>query len=188
MTTAQVARFVAILSLLCWAGALVSIAAIALRNRMVWARSLVDALTPSALWLGFVVATVTTVGSLYFSEIAHFVPCELCWYQRICIYPIAATLLVAAVRRDHDVWRYVAIPAVIGLVIAAYHTQLQAFPDQATFCPTDVPCTLRYVWEFGFVSLPFMALAAFVFVLAMVRIAALSPKEPTDEPAAYPTA
>jgi len=84
------------------------------------------------------------------------------------------------------VWRYVVIPAGVGLAISIYHTQLQAFPDQASFCPIDVPCTIRYVWEFGFVSLPFMAAAAFVFTLVMVRIAALSPKEPTDGHTANP--
>ncbi len=177
VSTAQVARFVAVLSLLCWAGAAAALAATLLRRRARWASQAVDALAPAALWLGCLVATVTTVGSLYFSEVAHYEPCELCWYQRICIYPLSATLAVAAIRRDRNVWRYVAIPAGVGLVIAAYHTQLQAFPEQSTFCPTDVPCTIRYVWEFGFVSLPFMALAAFSFVLVMVRIAALAPKE-----------
>jgi disulfide bond formation protein DsbB len=176
VTTSQVSRFVAILSLLCWVGTASALALVTLRRRSARAAQLLDALAGSALWLGFVVATVCTVGSLYFSEVAHFEPCELCWYQRICMYPLAATLLVAAIRRDHGVWRYAVVPAAVGLVIAAYHTQLQAFPAQTSFCPTAVPCTIRYVWELGFVSLPFMALAGFAFVLTMVCIAALEPR------------
>jgi hypothetical protein len=62
-------------------------------------------------------------------------------------------------------------PALIGAAIATYHTQLQAFPDQRTFCGSTNPCTTRYVWEFGFVFLPFMALAAFGFILTMTLIA-----------------
>jgi disulfide bond formation protein DsbB len=176
VTALQVARFVAILSLLCWAGTAAAVVMLALRRRSARAAQLLDALAGSALWLGFVVAAVCTAGSLYFSEVAHFEPCELCWYQRICMYPLAATLLIAAIRRDRGIWRYVVVPAAVGLAIAAYHTQLQAFPDQSSFCPTAVPCTIRYVWEFGFVSLPFMALAGFAFVLVMARIAALEPR------------
>jgi hypothetical protein len=59
----------------------------------------------------------------------------------------------------------------VGATIALYHTQLQAFPSQRSFCSTINPCTTRYVWEFGFVSLPFEALACFCFVTAMVLVA-----------------
>ena len=173
VTTAQIARFVAVLSLVCWLATASGIVLLALRRRVEGAGRLLASLQPVALWLGFVVAAACTAGSLYFSEVAGFVPCDLCWFQRICMYPLTATLLVAAVRRDGAVWRYAMVPAGVGLVIAAYHTQLQAFPDQATFCPTSVPCTIRYVWEFGFVSLPFMALAGFAAVLTALRIAAL---------------
>ena len=57
------------------------------------------------LWAAFVVAAVATGGSLFFSEIAHFVPCELCWYQRICMYPLSILTLLAAVHGDHRVSR-----------------------------------------------------------------------------------
>ena len=61
----------------------------------------------------------------------------------------------------------------VGAALAVYHTQLQAFPSQhSTFCTTTEPCTVRYVWEFGFVSLPFMALSAFAFVITMTVLAA----------------
>lgn len=128
----------------------------------------------AALWLGWLVAIVTTLGSLYFSLVAHYKPCELCWYQRICTFPLAAILLVGALRRDRRVWWYAGPPAAIGVVIAAYHTQLQAFPEQKSFCDLANPCTNRYVWEFGFVSLPLMNLIALSFIIVMLVFSALS--------------
>ena len=80
-------------------------------------------------------------------------------------------MLVAALRRDRKVWTYVVPVPVIGAGIAIYHVQLQAFPKQQTFCSTLMPCTTRYVWEFGFVSLPFMSLAASCFIITMVLVA-----------------
>jgi len=69
------------------------------------------------------------------------------------------------------VWTYVIPPAVIGMGFAIYHTQLQAFPAQhGPFCKTNDPCTVRYVWEFGFVSIPFMALAAFALIITLMLV------------------
>jgi len=171
VTTAQFSVFFAVLSLACWAGT-ISALVIAVGRRSSPALALAfENVAGAALWLAWLVATVTTLGSLYFSLIAHFQPCELCWYQRICMYPLSAVLLVAAVRRERGIWMYVLPQAVVGAVIAVYHTQLQAFPKQVTFCSSFNPCTTRYVWEFGFVSLPFMALTAFCFVIVMIFFA-----------------
>ncbi|HEY4376196.1 MAG TPA: disulfide bond formation protein B [Acidimicrobiales bacterium] len=180
MTTSTLSPFFALLSLACWAatGAIVVVSLLARFRPASAATTWLASVGDLALWFAWVVAAVTTAGSLYYSEVAHFLPCELCWYQRICVYPLSAVLLVAALRRDRDVWRYVAIPAVVGAGIAAYHTQLQAYPSQHTFCSTVNPCTTRYVWEYGFVSLPFMALAAFGFILSMVLVARWTANHP----------
>jgi hypothetical protein len=126
-----------------------------------------------AVPLAWVVATVTTLGSLYYSEIADFVPCKLCWYQRICMYPLVIILGVAAIRRDRGVRFYVLPLAAIGAVVSIYHSWIQAYPPVGgtSFCTLDAPCTERYVWEFGFVSLPLMALSAFAFVITMMVLA-----------------
>jgi len=183
--TETMSTFFAMLGLGCWA-AVVVVAAAAVIGRLrpggVAAR-LVDGVRGAALWLAWLVSLVTTLGSLYYSDVAHYVPCELCWYQRICIYPFSVILLVAAVRRDRTVWRYVLPVSVIGMVIAAYHTQLQAYPDQRSFCSVLNPCTIRYVWEFGFVSLPFLALAALSFVALMMLLVRATPS-PAVAPAA----
>jgi len=172
-TTETLSVFFALLSLLCVAATLgVVVLVLVRRSRPDSAVAyFVDDLGRMSLWLAWLVATVATLGSLYMSEIADFVPCELCWFQRICMYPLVLVLGVATWRRDRHVWVYVLPQAVVGAGIAIYHTQLQAFPEQATFCTTETPCTTRYVWEFHFVSLPFMALSAFAFIITMVLLA-----------------
>src|SRR5450432_829001 len=98
------------------------------------------------------------------------------------MYPLSIVLLVAALRRDRHIAWYVVPVATIGALFAAYQTQLQAFPHQhSSFCTLSEPCSVRYVWEFGFVSLPFMALSAFVFVITMTIIAARSEPDLMEE-------
>lgn len=178
MSTANFSVFFACLSLACWAatGVVVIAASVSWRRPESAVAGLVDDVREVSLWLAWLVALVTTLGSLYFSEVAHFTPCKLCWYQRIAMYPLAILLLIAALRRDHKVAWYVVPLAGAGALFAIYHTQLQAFPHQhSSFCSLTEPCTIRYVWEFGFVSLPFMALSAFAFILTMVALAATRP-------------
>ena len=184
--TETMTTFFAMLGLACWAGVVViAVAAVLAR----WKPSgplvaFVDGVRNAGLWLAWLVSTVTMLGSLYYSDVKHYVPCELCWYQRICVYPLSVVLLIAAIRRDRSIWRYALPVAAIGMVIAAYHTQLQAFPDQQSFCSVLNPCTIRYVWEFGFVSLPFMALAALTFVALMMVL--VRPSTRTPDPANPP--
>ncbi len=179
MNVATMARFFAVLALLCFA-AVAIVAVVALVRRARPERDRLGALRADvgrvAIVLAWLVATTAMLGSLYLSEIADFVPCPLCWYQRICMYPLALILGIAAIRRDRDV-RVYAIPlASVGAVIAVYHSWIQAYPPSSgsAFCTLEAPCTERYIWEFGFVSIPLMALAGFLFVITMLLIAAPS--------------
>ena len=116
------------------------------------------------------ITSTATLGSLYFSEVAHFVPCTLCWYQRIAMYPLAVLTGMAAVRKN-DLSVYVRVIASIGLVISAYHWLLERFPSiDAGVCSAAVPCELVWFEKFGFVTLPFMAFAAFAAVLAVTTV------------------
>jgi disulfide bond formation protein DsbB len=129
------------------------------------------ALAGSELWFGFVVAATAMLGSLYLSEIAHLVPCVFCWYQRIAMYPIAIILLIAAVRRDHGIRIYAGVLAAIGAAIAAYHRLLQIFPElDSGTCGTGVPCTAAWFEIFGFITIPYMALSAFLLILALLWV------------------
>ena len=80
-------------------------------------------------------------------------------------------LLVGALRHDKKVWTYILAPAFIGTAFAIYHTQLQAFPEQTgRLCTGDELCKVRYIYEFHFVSIPFMALSAFTFIIVMMFV------------------
>jgi disulfide bond formation protein DsbB len=130
-----------------------------------------EAIAPNALAMGWIVAFLATAGSLYFSEVAHFEPCTLCWYQRIAMYPLVVILGIAVARRDTAGALYAAGLAGIGAVIAAYHVALEWFPalDSGT-CDPDNPCTLVWFRVFGFVSLPTLALAAFLLILTFCLV------------------
>jgi len=118
--------------------------------------------------LMFAVAAAAMASSLYYSEVANFTPCELCWFQRIAMYPLAVLLLVSIVSRSRMDSKYIVTLAAVGLAVSIYHYQLQLFPDQAQICTGGVvSCTVKFVDEFGFVSIPFMAGAGFVTVLLL---------------------
>ncbi len=113
-----------------------------------------------------IVAWVATLGSLYFSEIRHFTPCVLCWYQRICMYPLVAILSVGILRKNKDLPLYVLPLTIIGLGISTFHNLLyyNILPEAAAPCTAGVSCTTRFFAWFGFVTIPLMALTAFALI------------------------
>lgn len=129
-------------------------------------------LSRPALWLAWLVALVATVGSLIYSEVIHFEPCRLCWYQRIAMYPMAIVLLVGAIRREAVVKFYALPLAVVGLGISAWHYLIQTFPSlsSSASCDPDVPCSAKYVDVFGFISIPFMAGAGFTLITVLLLL------------------
>jgi disulfide bond formation protein DsbB len=132
-------------------------------------------LAPQARQLAFVVALVSTVGSLWLSYGAHFTPCRLCWYQRIAMYPLSVILGIAAYRRDRDV-RVYAIPlALIGGAISIWHILIEHFPslESSTSCDPANPCSLIWVKRFGYLTIPTMALSGFALIVTLL----LAPKE-----------
>lgn len=176
LDVSTVSRFFALLALLCWVLVVLVVgASVITRSRpgVGTLGSMFGDLARNALPLAWLIAMVTMLGSLYYSRIQHYVPCELCWYQRICIYPFAVILGIAAWRRDAGIRVYAVPVLAIGAAIATYHSWIQAYPpaDGTSFCTADAPCTLRYVWEFGFVSLPFMALSACSAMIVLLLIA-----------------
>lgn len=114
-------------------------------------------------------SVMAVVGSLYYSEIIGYVPCELCWIQRIFMYPLVIIFGVTLVKRNISI----AIPGVIlsgiGLLVSIYHYGLQKasfLQDADGFCG-DVPCNLQYVNYFGFITIPFLAGTAFLIIFLM---------------------
>jgi disulfide bond formation protein DsbB len=118
--------------------------------------------------VAFGVALISTLGSLYYSEVSGFVPCSLCWYQRIFMYPLVPLAGLALIRRETRIAPYGALLAAAGLAIALYHITIQFRPAlDVGVCGMGVPCTARYLAVFGFVSIPVMASGGFFLLLAL---------------------
>ena len=124
----------------------------------------------STLWLASAVAIAATLGSLYLSESVGLIPCKLCWYQRIAMYPLAVILPIAAFRKDSGVRLYAAVLAIIGAAIAGYHRFIQSYPqfDTGSCSAIGPSCSSPLVMEFGFVTIPYMALSGFLLILALL--------------------
>ncbi len=132
-------------------------------------QAVADAVGPSALLLAWLVALASTLGSLYYSEVVGLVPCVLCWYQRIAMYPLVVVLGIAALRGDPGVRRYALPLAVIGAATALGHYALEWAPvQQSALCAAEAPCGVPSFRELGFVSIPFMALSGFALVSTLL--------------------
>jgi len=146
-------------------------------------RSVARLLDGQEVQLAFVVALVATLGSLYLSEVAHFVPCRLCWYQRIAMYPLVVILGIAAIRDDPGVTRYAAPVAAIGALLSIWHIGVERIPGiPSGACSLDVPCSLIYVERFGFVTIPTMALFGFLAILTLLLVYARGGRSTQPEP------
>jgi disulfide bond formation protein DsbB len=128
--------------------------------------SLATAVAPQSVLLAWIVAAVTTLGSLYYSEHAGFVPCELCWYQRIVMYPLVIVLGVAWLRRDAKVWMTALVFVVIGAPLSLYHWLVERVPAfaESSSCSVTVPCTAPWFEKLGFVTLAWMAMSSFLLI------------------------
>lgn len=118
------------------------------------------------LFLAFAAALLAMFGSLYFSEIRQYEPCELCWYQRIVMYPFVVLLGIATVKKDYGIAFYTMILSAVGGMLSLYHYGLQKVSFLADTAPAcgRVPCTGQYINWLGFITIPFLALTAFIIV------------------------
>lgn len=117
-------------------------------------------------FIAWAASIIAMFGSLYFSEIRQYEPCELCWYQRILMYPFAVILGIATVRKDYRISLYTMVLSFIGALVSLYHYSLQKVSFLADAAPAcgRVPCTGQYINWFGFITIPFLALIAFIFI------------------------
>lgn len=119
-----------------------------------------------SLLLAWVTSIIAMGGSLYFSEQMGFIPCTLCWYQRILMYPLVIFLGIAFYRNDKGIYKYVLPMSVIGMIVSTYHYALQKMPSLQEFsvCSSGVPCSGHYINWLGFITIPFLALIAFTII------------------------
>ncbi len=132
-----------------------------------------------AIGFVFLVALGALVGSIYYSDGAGFVPCTLCWYERILLYPQFVIAWLALRKREREVGALdsILVLSVLGAIVAAYHQYLQLGGVSVLPCAAHgVSCAERFVFEFGYITIPMMALSAFllniVFILARKRSSA----------------
>ncbi|MFC7784930.1 MULTISPECIES: disulfide oxidoreductase [unclassified Rossellomorea] len=120
----------------------------------------------SLLFLAWASSLVASLGSLYFSEIMKYEPCELCWYQRILMYPMVILLGVAYVRKDFQAALYSTSLSGIGILVSLYHYSIQkvSFLSESAPACGRVPCTGEYINLFGFITIPFLALTGFIII------------------------
>jgi disulfide bond formation protein DsbB len=174
--------FSGLLTVLTAVGVVVTVTSKVLSGRLDAARQLHEMIASVGLWLAFAVSAGATAGSLYFSEVANYLPCQLCWFQRIAMYPLAVITLVAALRRDRNVVWYVVPIASIGAGIAAWHYLIEWRPslDGGGCSAVGPSCVDVWFREFGFISLASMALVGFIAVIVFTVSAAASAAASAD--------
>lgn len=161
--------------------ALAGLAALTPPGRRFWNQFRTAMYGRPALVMASVVASVATAGSLFFSLGRGFIPCELCWYERIAMYPLVVILIVAAVRRDRLAWVAATPFVVAGLGVTAFHLCLEANPGVAV-CTQGIPCSTKWIEELGFMTIPTMAATAFALIAVLVAFAC-RPVRPPHGPA-----
>lgn len=127
-------------------------------------------LLEQGLALAWAIALTATLGSLYFSEVMGYIPCNLCWYQRIFMYPMVILLGVATVKKDYGIVKYALPTLLIGLAISIYHNLMEKtdwFEGGKRACGL-VPCDAEYINWFGFITIPFLSLTAYVLVILLL--------------------
>lgn len=127
----------------------------------------------NALLFSWIVALFATFGSLFYSDVAHYDPCKLCWFQRIFMYPLAIILGIAYFAKDNTIKKYALVMSFIGGAIALYHYLLQLNIAPSLPCSAvgySVSCSQRFVLQFGYITIPLMALTAFLLIVAFLSI------------------
>ena len=122
------------------------------------------------LRFNFLIVVGSVIGSLYFSEVMKFPPCPLCWYQRICIYPLVVIFGVALLTEDHGHRKYSLPLLAIGLVLSLYHNLLYfgVISQPIIPCTGSVSCSSKQLELFGFITIPMMAGVGFVAMIALI--------------------
>lgn len=121
-------------------------------------------------YLAWLTAIIGMLASLYFSEIKHLIPCELCWYQRILMYPLVIIIGVGLARKQHLQIPYFVLPfSIIGSIVALYHVLLeQSIVPDTTNCDGLVACSQIQLELFEFLTIPMMSLCGFLTITILM--------------------
>ena len=124
------------------------------------------------LFFAWVVASISLLTSLFFSDVMEYVPCTLCWYQRIAMYPLVIIFLVGLLTDDKSVLKYSFSFVGLGWALAFYHNLLQfgIIPESASPCVDGVPCSAKYFELLGFITIPMLSFIAFSIIVVLLFI------------------
>ena len=124
------------------------------------------------LFLCWLIVSLSTAGSVFFSSVMEFAPCVLCWYQRICLFPLVIILGVGLFPVDKGVVKYALPLAIAGWLTALYHSLLYSgmIPESIQPCSQGVSCTEEYIDLFGFITIPMLSLFSFSAIIALLLI------------------
>jgi len=122
------------------------------------------------IFSAWLIAAVSTLGSLFFSEVMELIPCVLCWYQRIFMFPLAVILLVGLFPLDNKVVNYALPLAIIGLLFTVYHCLLffGFIPENLQPCGKGISCADASMELFGFLPIPLLSLASFLMIIILL--------------------
>jgi len=147
------------------------------------------------LWAAFIVAAIATGGSLFFSEVAHFQPCELCWFQRICMYPLSILTLLMAWHADNRAARYLLPLPVVGAGVSICHMLIgYGAISEPVACQQSAAggCAINWLAlpsvhaSFGYLQIPTLALTAFLLLIGFLVLATAGEAEEAEAPATLP--
>ena len=124
------------------------------------------------LYFLLLLALVSTLGSLFFSEVLKLPPCVLCWYQRICMYPLVVIFAAGIYNKTKNLEYFVLPLSIIGLIIAVYHNLLyyKILPEAAAPCRLGISCTTAQLQLFGFITIPFLSLLSFISITILMLV------------------
>lgn len=168
-------KTIAIGALIIQAGIVITLVSLIFNKKGAWLRFV--SLHSIALILLLSFGGVVT--SLFYSEVIGYAPCVLCWYQRIFMYPQMIIAGIALAKKDSNALRYLEALSWIGFIFALYHVYIDFGGSQFIACDSAVSCTQRYVAEFGYLTIPSMALTLFVAILITVFVAKKTPLDET---------
>lgn len=120
----------------------------------------------TVLYIAWIQSVLAMAGSLYASQILHWTPCVLCWYQRILMYPLVLIIAACILREVEDV-EYIVLPiSIIGLCVSFYHNLLmyRVLPESFAPCTASASCTIPYHFYLNFITLPLLAFIAFAVI------------------------
>ena len=127
------------------------------------------------LWAAFVVASLATGGSLFYSEVMRYTPCELCWYQRLLMYPLSIFLLLMAIWGANHAARYIIALPIVGACVSIYHMLIGygviAEPNQCTAFSGGCGTNWIRTRDFGYLLIPTIAFSAFLLLITFLVLA-----------------